>query len=516
MRNINLYSPCQIAVVHRKEGADNMFVRAITAITVFALVNGLEASEKPNIVFCIADDWGWPHAGAYGDSVKTPTFDRLARDGLLFEQAYVSSPSCTPCRNSILTGQWHWRLRAGGNLWSDLPVGLPVYPLLLEDAGYRVGHSRKSYGPGRLEGWDRHPAGKNYKSFTVFLKERSDDEPFCFWQGASDPHRPYKLNSGRKSGIDLAKVHLFKHYPDHEVIRSDVADYYFEVQRFDSLVGSVVAELERIGELDNTIVFVTGDHGMPFPRCKGNLYDSGVRVPLVVHWPKGLKNPGRRVTDFVSLTDLAPTFLEAAGVPLPKPMTGRSLLPLIRSEQSVRVSSDRAEIFFGRERHCPAQEDPNSGGYPCRAIRTDDYLFIRNYDAARWPAGTPNHVKAYEFQPGKRGWLGDCDNGPAKSYIVANKELDDAHRRSYELCFAKRPSEELYDLKVDPEQLVNVASNAKFAEIKAQLAARLTAKLKATGDPREVGGGERFDEYPYHGGAPTYPGDPSINAFRNR
>ncbi|MCP4786591.1 MAG: sulfatase [Fuerstiella sp.] len=481
-------------------------------IGLLLFAGALQAAPRPNILFCIADDWGWPHAGAYGDqAVKTPAFNRLAREGVLFHQAYVSSPSCTPCRNSILTGQWHWRLGSGGNLWSDLPVGLPVYPQLLEDAGYHVGHSRKSYGPGKLKDWKRHPVGTNFKSFAHFLKTRPKDEPFCFWQGSSDPHRGYKLNSGRESGIDLARVHLFKHYPDHEVVRSDVADYYFEVQRFDSLVGSVIAELERIGELDRTLIIVTGDHGMPFPRGKGNLYDSGTRVPLVVRWPGGILKPGRTVDSFVSLTDLAPTFLEVAGVNVPKAMTGGSLLPLLGSTLSGQASGTREEIFFGKERHCPGQEAPDSGGYPCRGIRTHDYLYIRNYEPLRWPAGTPNYDKAYKL----RSWFGDCDNGPTKSYIVANKDQDAAHRRSYDLCFSKRPAEELYDLKKDPEQLVNVANNPAVAEVKTDLSTRLTRKLRATGDPREVGGGEKFDTYPYYGGAPGYPGDQELRAYRN-
>ncbi len=491
-------------------------IKQTLLVSVFLFANVLQAADRPNILFCIADDWGWPHAGAYGDvAVKTPHFDRLAQGGVLFNHAYVSSPSCTPCRNSILTGQWHWRLKSGANLWSDLPVGLPVYPLLLEDAGYHVGHSRKSYGPGRLEGWDRHPAGKNFKRFADFLKTRPKGMPFCFWQGSSDPHRVYKLHSGRKSGIDLAKVHLFKHYPDHEVVRSDVADYYFEVQRFDTLVGSVVTELERLGELDRTIVVVTGDHGMPFPRCKGNLYDSGARVPLLAHWPQGIKQPGRRINDFVSLTDLAPTFLQAAGVPLPGDMTGLSVLPLLRLPNAGSISASRRAIFFGKERHCPGQEAPNAGGYPCRGIRTHEYLYIRNYDPERWPAGTPNYTKACEFKQGTRGWLGDCDNGPTKSYIVANKDLDDVHRRSYDLCFGKRPAEELYDLKVDPEQVTNVAAEPAYRAVKAELTVRLRSKLQATGDPREIGGAEFFDHAPYYGGAPTYPGDKEMERYRS-
>ena len=270
---------------------------------------------------------GWPHAGAYGDPVvKTPAFDRIAKEGVLFEHAYISSPSCTPSRNAILTGQYHWRLGPGANLWSTLDTAHRTYPLLLEESGYFVGHWRKSWGPGSLKNWGGvHPAGRKFKSFDAFLAERPKDKPFCFWLGASDPHRPYKAGTGVESGMDLGKIKLFEHYPDSEEIRSDVADYYFEVQRFDKDVAGALAKLEKAGLLENTLVVMTGDHGMPFPRCKGNLYDSGARVPLAIRWP-GVVKPGRVVEDFVSTTDLAPSFLEAGGREAASAaMTGRSL-----------------------------------------------------------------------------------------------------------------------------------------------------------------------------------------------
>ena len=293
-----------------------------------------QADVRPNILFCIADDWGWPHAGSYGDPVvQTPAFDRLANEGVLFEHAYVSSPSCTPSRNAVLTGQFHWRLRDGANLHSTLDVTIPVYPLLLEAEGYHVGRWRKSWGPGRLGpgGYKdgAHPAGKNYKNgFEQFLDARPEGAPFCFWLGASDPHRGYKLGSGKESGMDLDAIPVPGFWPNVETVRSDIADYYFEVQRFDSDVASAIALLEERDELENTLIVMTGDHGMPFPRCKSNLYEMGVHVPLAMRWGKSVK-PGRRVTDFVSLTDLAPTFLELAGVDVPEAMTGRSLVTVL-------------------------------------------------------------------------------------------------------------------------------------------------------------------------------------------
>jgi len=457
---------------------------------------------RPNIIFAIADDWGWPHASAYGDPVvKTPAFDRLAKEGVLFHHAYVSSPSCTPSRGAILTGQWHWRLEGAANLWSVFPDKFATYPELLEKAGYVTGAWRKAWGPGRTESGRRAIAGHRAKSFPDFLKQRPKGKPFCFWLGASDPHRGYKKGSGKASGMDLSKIKMWQAFPDDMEVRSDVADYYFEVQRFDSDVAKAIKLLEETGELDNTIIVMTGDHGMPFPRCKSNLYDSGTRVPLVIRWPKKGK-AGRSIDDFVSLTDIAPTFLDIAGVDIPKDMTGRSLMGILSSDKSGRVEEERDFVLFGKERHVPGQEKPSMAGYPCRGIRNYQFMYIRNFKPDRWPAGTPHYQKAAIFG----AWLADCDNGPTKTVIVNNKDKDDAGKRLYQLSFGKRPAEELFDLSKDPEQMTNVADNPKYAEIKKKLAAQLTAQLKATADPRIVGGGEKFDEYKYLGGAPKFPG----------
>ncbi len=471
-------------------------------ITVGAASLPAQAPDRPNILFAFADDWGWPHAGAYGDRViKTPTFDRLAREGALYQRAFVSSPSCSPSRAAIVTGQWHWRLREAANLHSTIPKEFPVYPDLLEQSGYHVGYTRKGWGPGKLGERDRNPAGSKYKNFDEFLGKRPEGKPFCFWFGSNDPHRGYKLGSGEASGMDLDEIELPACFPDSREVRGDVADYYFEVQRFDREVGGLLAALEDRGELDSTIVVMSGDHGMPFPRCKGNLYDSGAHVPLVVRWPLKV-SPGRRLDDFVSLTDLAPTFLEAAGLPVPKVMTGRSLMKSLTAEASGLIDPSRDHALIGKERHVPCQEAPDSGGTPMRAIRTADWLYIRNFRPDRWPAGTPNYQQAFL----KNSWYGDADNGPTKSYMIAHREKDETHRKLFALAFGKRPAEELYDLRSDPDQLVNLASDPARATDKKALSSRLMAALRDSGDPRAQGGGDEFDRYPYTGGTPRYPG----------
>ena len=471
-----------------------------------------EIKKRPNILFCFADDWGWPHAGAYGDPVvKTPAFDRLASEGVLFEHTFISSPSCTPSRNAILTGQQFFRLGTGANLYGALDIKHPTFVRLLEQEGYETGHWRKAWGPGDFGegGYSSHPCGEQ-QSFTQFMKTRDPNRPFCFWFGTSDPHRGYKKGTGRQSGMDIGKVPVPDFYPDVEEVRSDIADYYFEVERWDSDVLAAIKLLEEAGELENTLIAMSGDHGMPFPRCKGNLYDWGSRVPLAIRWGKGISKTGRRITDFVSTTDLAPTFLEAAGVAVPDQMTGRSLVPILRNEQGGRVEAGRDAAIYGRERHTDCQQD-NDDGYPSRAIRTDKFLYIRNYAPDRWPAGTPHYQNAYK----KNAWLGDCDNGPTKYYLWINRDANATMKSLFDLNFGKRPAEELYIVANDPDQVVNVASKPQFATIKKALSNRLTAALIELQDPRETSAEVKFDDYPYSGGVPKYPGDQAVEPYRD-
>jgi len=462
-------------------------------------------SSKPNILLCMADDWGWPHAGAYGDEgIATPSFDRIAQSGVLFHHTYVSSPSCTPSRNAVITGKYHWELGPGANLHSTLPAEHESFIHLLEDNGYVIGRSSaKSWGPGKIQSWEKvhgqHPVGPQYKTLEIFLqKTEAKTKPFFYWLATSDPHRGYKRDSGVDSGIDPAEVHLFGHYPDTDVARRDVADYYFEVQRWDTKVGLALALLEEHGLLENTIVIMTGDHGMPFPRGKGNLYDAGARVPFAVSWPQGIP-AGREVQDFVSFVDIAPTLLEAAGVPALPEMSGLSFLDLLRSEHSGRLDAEhRPFAVFGRERHTPAQQAPNTGGYPSRGIRTPDFLYVRNYQPDWWPAGTPG-------EDGKTNlpdqWYADCDGGPMKDLIIDNRDTDGVFRRSFELCFAKRPAEELYSIAEDPDQLNNVVDAPEHAATVERLRKLLQDRLLVLDDPRATKPQTlEFDGHPYYGG----------------
>ena len=429
-------------------------------------------AKRPNILFAIADDWSFPHAGIYGDKVvRTPAFDRIAREGVLFTNAYCAAPSCSPCRASIVSGQAVWRLGKAANLHTPMAKDIPVYGDLLAAVGYHVGAAGKTHGA---------RAGTAYKSFEAFLASVPEGKPFCFWFGSTNPHRGYKKGSGVASGKRLEDVSVPPYLPDAPEVRSDILDYYVEVEQFDTQVAGLLAALEKAGRLDDTLLVVTSDNGWPFPRGKCNLYDAGTRMPLAVRWP-GRAKPGRTVTDFVGFHDFAPTFLDAAGVAVPPEMTGRSFLPVLASDAEGRADPARDRVFTGRERHGTYHLGGEEGklGYPMRALRTDRHLYIRNFAPDRFPAGPPPNYY-------------DIDGGPTKSYVVDRRD-DPAVRPLYDLACAKRPPEELYDLAKDPDQLTNVAGRPEYADALKQMADALTAYLTETRDPRIVGGAEVFE-----------------------
>ncbi len=494
-RNQDFYNAVHSSIMspmHQRFSLLRAVVRTIAAglLSFWAVAGGktMAADQRPNILFCLADDWAWPHAGAYGDKVvHTPTFDRLAREGVLFHRAFSAAPSCTASRAAMLTGQAPHRLSEGANLWGFLPKRFPVYPDLLEEAGYYVGFTRKGWAPGSVEagGRTRNPAGPRFKDFETFFKSVPKDKPFCFWFGSTDPHRPYVPGTGLKAGLDPSKVVVPPYWPDTPEVRSDILDYYFAVERYDRESGEILKMIEAAGQLDNTIVVMTGDNGWPFPRCKANLLDGGTQQALAVRWPARVKG-GRNLNDFISLTDLAPTFLEAAGLkPLPE-MTGRSFLGLLTGAEK---PGQRDLIFFERERHADVRK--GDLGFPVRAVRNQDYLYIRNLRPDRWPAGDPEKYISV-------GPFGDCDASPTKDAIISHKD-DPKVAEFFRLCFDKRPADELYDLKKDPYQLNNLAGQPDYQTAMKQMRAHLDRWMTETDDPRATHDDDRFDTYPYFG-----------------
>ncbi len=517
-------------------------------IGLVAGIRGAETSSpRLNILFVFADDWG-RYAGAYrgldgrptiNDVIQTPHVDRVAREGVVFKNAFVNAPSCTPCRSSLLSGRHFFQTGRGailqGAVWD---ATIPTFPLLLREHGYHIGKSHKVWSPGtpadagfggQAYAYQRAGVGSNNFSENVtadiargssladararitaevranfgdFLAARKPGQPWLYWMGTTTTHRTWIKGSGKKLwGIepDQLKGKLPSFLPDVPEVREDVADYLGECQAVDAYVGALLQSLEEAGELEHTLIVLSGDHGMPgVPLGKCNLNDFGTAVPLIMRYP-GAK-PARVIEDLVSLPDLMPTFLEIGRVPPPQGLYGVSLLPLLNSDQQGRIDASRNAIISGRERHVGAAREGNLP-YPMRSIRTRDFLYIRNFAPERWPMGAP--LQAATAQPdfalideNTRAAYPDMDASPTKTWLIAHGAYPE-WKKHYELAFAKRPAEELYELKSDPDQVKNLASDPAFTKERRALSEQLMATLQAAGDPRLMGDGGTFDRSPY-------------------
>ena len=351
-----------------------------------------------------------------------------------------------------------------------------MFTLRLQEAGYQLACTGKTWGPGRLEGFasDGEPladfsyraetteavTGPAYETiklppkpglnntdyaanFEAFLRERDVSKPFLFWYGAMEPHQNYDVDAWKRTDKQLEDAVLPGCLPDDPVTRGEILDYCLEIEHFDRHLGRMIATLEREGLLDDTLLVVTSDHGNPLPRSKCNLYDSGTRVPLAMRWPRRI-TAGQEFDAFVNLIDLAPPFLAAAETDPLEKATGRSLWPLFEDSSREQEIAERDFVVTALERHIITRRD--GVGYPMRSIRTYDYAYIRNYEPDRWPAGDPDFVSSHH------GVFGDCDMGASKQFLVANAFDREVHPY-YLLCFGRRPAEELYDMRNRPASI---------------------------------------------------------------
>ncbi len=474
------------------------------------------AAERPNILFAIADDWGL-HAGAYGTPwVRTPAFDRIAREGLLFKNAYTPMAKCAPSRAIILTGRHLWQNEEAGNHLSFFPSKLKSWPEVLTERGWHMGVTGKGWGPGIAKdanGNQRQITGKPFNkhkltpstadmsnndyaaNFKEFLDATPKDAQWCFWYGSTEPHRSYEFQSGmKKGGKKLSDIPRVPEYlPDDEIVRHDMLDYAYEVEHTDNHLGLMIAELESRGKLDNTLIIVTSDHGMPFPRCKGYAYEDSNHIPLAVRWPAGMNKSSRLIDDFVNFTDLAATILDYSGIEERgsgmMSIIGKSWRPIFESDQAGRIVPDRDHTLIGKERTDVGR--PHDWGYPIRGIVTSTHLFLKNYEPMRWPAGNP-----------ETGYT-DTDASPTKTFIL---ELGRKDRTNmfWRLNFGMRPGEELYDLRGDAECTHNLASETVHSKWCVQLRERMETELKSQNDPRMEGNGNVFDDYLATNGAGFY------------
>lgn len=475
------------------------------------------ATKRPNILFAIADDAAWKHFSAYGCKwVNTPAFDRVAKDGILFNNAYTCNAKSAPSRASILTGRNSWQLEEACNHSPYFPAKFKTYVEALSENGYFVGSTGKGWSPGdpgKINGVQRELAGHVYKkittapptkgiantdyakNFDAFLADRDKDKPFCFWYGGYEPHRVYEFKSGMLKGgmkmSDIDEVPAF--WPDVDSVRMDMLDYAYEIEYFDKQLHKILISLEKSGELANTIVVVTSDNGMPFPRIKGQEYEYSNHLPLAIMWPDGIKNPGRKVDDYVNFIDFAPTFLELAGLEAEKvgmkPTSGSSLTDILYSKKSGIVNKKRDYILIAKERHDVGR--PNDEGYPIRGMVKDGFLFLRNFEPTRWPVGNP-----------ETGYM-NVDSSPTKSYIL-NTRRTTGSLEFWQPNFGKRVAEELYNVKEDPFCIKNLAYDCKYAKLKASMEKEMIKKLKAQQDPRMFGKGEMFEKMLYFGPNQNY------------
>ncbi|NOR76560.1 MAG: sulfatase-like hydrolase/transferase, partial [Draconibacterium sp.] len=259
-----------------------------------------QEEAKPNILFIISDDQSFIHTSISGSNfINTPAFDKIASEGILFTNAIAASPGCSPSRAAILTGKYPWQIDEAGTHASSFPTKFKVFPDILEDAGYKVGFTGKGWAPGDYEvsGRKRNPAGDEYskiqlippyefistndysENFKEFYNKKNKNQPFYFWMGFNEPHRDFEKGSWKKEGKNIDDVDVPLFLPDVPEIRKDILDYAVEIEWFDKQVQKTLEFIEEKGELDNTIIVITSDNGMAFPRAKANCFEFGVHVP---------------------------------------------------------------------------------------------------------------------------------------------------------------------------------------------------------------------------------------------
>jgi arylsulfatase A-like enzyme len=410
-----------------------------------------------NVLIVITHDTG-RHLGPYGRRVATPHLDRLASEGVLFEQAFCTAPQCSPSRASLLTGlvpHRHGLIGLAHRGFSLNPDGLRrALPRLLGEAGYRThlfGFQHEAADPSTLgyqqvvqppsTGSRRHLCRDVAPAAAAFL-ESGPTEPFFAMVGFEETHRPF--DQLKPSGTPLDDVRVPGYLPDSPVVRRDVADLEGSVREADAAIGLLLAALDRSGPAERTLVIYTTDHGIAFPGAKGTLLDPGIEIGLIARGPGGYRGlrGGRRLRGLVSNVDLHPTILELCGVARPAGSDGVSLLPYLNGE----VHEARHELFAELTYHTAYD--------PLRAIRDERYKYIRGF------ADRPIHLPAH------------VDASPTKDLL---------RERGY--FEPPRPMEQLFFLADDPLERTNVVGDPAHAASYAVYRSRLESWMRATGDP---------------------------------
>lgn len=529
-----------LIVNHKNEENEktSFFYTSVLAIQLISCDSKQEEQKRPNILFAISDDQSFEHTSFAGAKfVNTPAFDRVASEGVYFTNCLAGSPGSAPSRSTLVTGRYHWQNEQSGQHASSWMKKYVPFIDLLEANGYVTGltgkgvspfqyaqnendslwratnaagieHSNFSYtrGAANDERFADHIALVNYfENFKYFMENVRDDKPFFFWYGAKEPHRSYEKDSWKKNNKNLTDVKVPVFFPDNDVVRGDLLDYAVEIEWFDLHLERMLNYLEEIGELENTIVIVTSDNGMPFPRGKASSYEHGIHVPFAVRFPKNYPS-GRIVDDPIGFADIAPTILEVTNTSTEGmlPISGKSILSILKSKKRGIVDTSKKYIFAGRERHSSSRYQ--NWGYPQRIIRSKDFLLVWNLIPERWPVGDPqaldeNGILLPLYGIDENGqhnpeWaFTDVDPSPTKSFIIENWK-DIKIKPFFEMTYSKRPEWELFDIQNDPYCINNIAGNDEVSNIENEMRNALISELKKSGDPRIVGPDKDvFDSY---------------------
>ncbi|MCA9260211.1 MAG: sulfatase [Planctomycetales bacterium] len=422
-----------------------------------------KAVAAPHIVVFLSDDHTLLDCSLYGSrEIDTPNMARLAADGMTFNRAFVASPSCAPSRAALLTGLMPAHNGAEAN-HAQPRKEIKRLPAYFHDLGYEVVSFGKTahYNQVKQYGFDIARHSNYHEDVAVgeavkWLKQRDDQRPLCLIVGTNWPHVPWP----ELSTITVNDVRIPDKHVDTPKTRQARARYLQAIKTMDDELGAVYdAAVEKLG--DDVLFVHTSDHGAQWPFSKWNLYDDGIRTPLVVRW-KGRVAQGVRTDAMVSWVDILPTLIEAAGGAPPDALDGRSFLPVL----SGTTNEHRAEIFTTHS------GDGNYNVYPARSIRDGRYKYILNLHP--------------EFRFQSHVTLVEKDGGYWKSWVrKAQTNADAAEKiRRYQ----QRPGEELYDLDTDPDERRNLADDPQHAERLTAMRARLAKWLEEMGDQRKVFG----------------------------
>ena len=432
------------------------------------------ATAAPNVILFIADDVSYDDLGCYGNTAaRTPNIDKLAAKGRRFDEAILVASSCSPSRSSIITGRYPHNNGRASELHQPIAAHLPWFPRLLREAGWYTAlvgkHHMTSDKPAageqpQPEPFDLVDSGiapgnrGGHATWVKTVQERPKDKPFFFWFASLDAHRPWDADKDWKEELygpkhDPAKVIVPPYLNDDAATREDLTSYYNEITRWDYFIGLVVAELEKEGTLDNTLILIMADNGRPFPRAKTRLHDSGMKTPFIAHWPKGIAKAGTPTQSLISSIDIAPTVLSLAGVVVPPTMQGLSFAPVLADP----AATTRQYAFSEHNWH-----DYEVHG---RSVRSEGFLYIVN--------SRPNLA-----------WQGPADSvhSPSFQSLRAVRDAGKLTPPQADVFLSPRPPVELYRTDADPLQLHNLADDANYASVKQRLAKAMDEWTTATGD----------------------------------